>query len=123
MIQAGLYNLDCMDAMKEFPDKFFDLALVDPPYGGGSKASLSVTDGTAPDSAVGLTSIISADRTGGTWASKYRQRTKGQTSDAGMLPRHQSIFKNLQEYQGTKLYGAATTLDFHRHGVSSFGES
>lgn len=24
MIQAGLYNLDCMDAMKEFPDKFFD---------------------------------------------------------------------------------------------------
>ena len=36
MIQAGLYNLDCMDAMKEFPDKFFDLALVDPPYGGGA---------------------------------------------------------------------------------------
>ena len=33
MIQAGLYNLDCMDAMKEFPDKFFDLAIVDPPYG------------------------------------------------------------------------------------------
>ena len=35
MIQAGLYNLDCMDAMKEFPDKFFDLAIVDPPYGIG----------------------------------------------------------------------------------------
>lgn len=60
MIQAGLYNLDCMDAMKEFPDKFFDLALVDPPYGGGgSKESLSVTDGAAPDSAVGSTSTIS----------------------------------------------------------------
>ena len=27
--------MDCMDAMKEFPDKFFDLAVVDPPYGGG----------------------------------------------------------------------------------------
>lgn len=26
-------NRDCMDAMKEFPDKFFDLAVVDPPYG------------------------------------------------------------------------------------------
>lgn len=26
---------DCMDAMKEFPDKFFDLAIVDPPYGIG----------------------------------------------------------------------------------------
>ena len=29
-------NRDCMDAMKEFPDKFFDLAIVDPPYGDGS---------------------------------------------------------------------------------------
>lgn len=29
------YNLDCMEAMREFPDKFFDLAVVDPPYGGG----------------------------------------------------------------------------------------
>ena len=27
------YNRDCMEAMKEFPDKFFDLAVVDPPYG------------------------------------------------------------------------------------------
>lgn len=24
---------DCMEAMQEFPDKFFDLAVVDPPYG------------------------------------------------------------------------------------------
>lgn len=27
------YNMDCMDAMKAFPDKFFNLAVVDPPYG------------------------------------------------------------------------------------------
>lgn len=27
-----LYNLDCMDGMKEIPDKYFDLAIVDPPY-------------------------------------------------------------------------------------------
>lgn len=26
-------NRDCMEAMKQFPDKFFDLAIVDPPYG------------------------------------------------------------------------------------------
>lgn len=25
-------NRDCLEAMKEFPDKFFDLAIVDPPY-------------------------------------------------------------------------------------------
>ena len=29
------YNMDCMDGMKQFPDKFFDLAIVDPPYGLG----------------------------------------------------------------------------------------
>ena len=28
-----LYNMDCMQGMKEFPDGFFDLAIVDPPYG------------------------------------------------------------------------------------------
>ena len=27
------FNRDCMEAMREFPDKFFDLAVVDPPYG------------------------------------------------------------------------------------------
>jgi len=27
--------MDCMDGMKTFPDKYFDLAIVDPPYGGG----------------------------------------------------------------------------------------
>lgn len=27
------YNCDCMDLMKELPDKFIDLAIVDPPYG------------------------------------------------------------------------------------------
>ena len=29
----NFYNCDCMDLMKEFPDKYFELAIVDPPYG------------------------------------------------------------------------------------------
>ena len=29
------YNIDCMEYMKTVPDKFFDLAVVDPPYGDG----------------------------------------------------------------------------------------
>lgn len=33
MLDFGFYNMDCMDGMKEFPDGFFDLAIVDPPYG------------------------------------------------------------------------------------------
>ena len=30
------YNMDCMEAMRTFPDAFFDLAVVDPPYGDGN---------------------------------------------------------------------------------------
>lgn len=30
-----VYNIDCMDYMKKCPDKQFDLAIVDPPYGIG----------------------------------------------------------------------------------------
>lgn len=29
------HNMDCMEGMKHYPDKFFDLAVVDPPYGVG----------------------------------------------------------------------------------------
>ena len=36
MIESGFHNLDCMNGMKQFPDKFFELAIVDPPYGVGS---------------------------------------------------------------------------------------
>ena len=28
-----LYNMDCMEGMRQFPDKYFELAIVDPPYG------------------------------------------------------------------------------------------
>ena len=35
MLDFGFYNEDCMKGMKEFPDKYFDLAIVDPPYGDG----------------------------------------------------------------------------------------
>ena len=33
MLDFGFYNMDCMQGMKEFPDNYFDLAIVDPPYG------------------------------------------------------------------------------------------
>ena len=41
MLETGLYNMDCMDGMKMFPDKFFDLAIVDPPYGNAANANKS----------------------------------------------------------------------------------
>lgn len=34
MLQINqLYNMDCMEGLKEFPDQYFELAIVDPPYG------------------------------------------------------------------------------------------
>lgn len=27
------YLMDCMEGMKQYPNKYFDLAVVDPPYG------------------------------------------------------------------------------------------
>ena len=35
MLDFGFYNEDCLPRMKEYPDKYFDLAIVDPPYGAG----------------------------------------------------------------------------------------
>lgn len=31
------YNMDCMEAMRQMPDKCFDLAVVDPPYYDGAE--------------------------------------------------------------------------------------
>lgn len=35
MAISEVYNEDCMDYMRNIPDNFFDLAIVDPPYGIG----------------------------------------------------------------------------------------
>lgn len=44
-----LINGDCIEIMKQYPDNYFDLAVVDPDYELGKKIS-----------------------SGGTWASKYK---------------------------------------------------
>lgn len=49
--QAGTLDLrlaDCMDVMKEFPDKHFDLAIVDPPYGIGINVNMGRRKGDKP---------------------------------------------------------------------------
>lgn len=33
MSQINFHHIDCMEFMKDKPDKFYDLAIVDPPYG------------------------------------------------------------------------------------------
>ena len=38
----SLFHADCMEIMKQYPDKYFDLAIVDPPYGIGASADSRV---------------------------------------------------------------------------------
>lgn len=77
---------DCIEGMKRFPDKYFDLAIVDPPYGGGAKepdangiGGVEQTSNSAEqaDSENGLRTTISAMRTGGTWSQKYQGGSAG----------------------------------------------
>ena len=48
---ATIINIDCMEYMRTLPDKFFDLAVVDPPYGIGD-------------------ALVA----GGTWSVKYQKK-------------------------------------------------
>ena len=32
-MKSEVFNMDCIEGMKEYPDKYFELAIVDPPYG------------------------------------------------------------------------------------------
>ena len=33
MSVSKAYNMDCMEALKDFPDGYFELCIADPPYG------------------------------------------------------------------------------------------
>lgn len=73
------YNMDCMEYMRTLPDKAFDLAVVDPPYGSGDSQFVHVErererekDGPAPEKYW--------QRFGGDF-DKYRQRS----ADGGRL--------------------------------------
>lgn len=72
----GLHLGDCMEAMKHYPDGYFDLAIVDPPYGGGGVPTQKMWGGYEGGLAVGLTPTTSVTRTGGGYYKKYRQRTQ-----------------------------------------------
>ena len=66
-----LYNLDCMQAMKEIPDGFFELAIVDPPYGGGDMNASSGWLKKNRSRFGGRFDKYEIKRTGGTWSCKY----------------------------------------------------
>lgn len=63
-----MYNQDCLEFLREQPDKSFDLAVVDPPYGGANDLCINGGGGV---SAAGST----VTRTGGSWAAKFGKKS------------------------------------------------
>ena len=123
MLDYGFYNMDCMEGMKQFPDKYFDLAIVDPPYGSGNSEGgvepiraevRQVQDITLSDCGrrTGIT------RTGGTWAAKYAKKLL-----RGTLPRKRNILTNFFVSHATRLSGGATTLNCRQQDVLWSGEN
>lgn len=48
MMDSIVFNEDCIQVMKRYPDKFFDLAVVDPPYGININHSIGRRKGDKP---------------------------------------------------------------------------
>ncbi|MGN6417764.1 MAG: DNA methyltransferase [Pseudobacter sp.] len=66
---SEVFNEDCMVGMSRFPDKFFDLAIVDPPYGIGvngmqlgSHPNRSRTDGFGSGPAISTAARLKKER-------------------------------------------------------------
>ena len=67
------YNIDCVEYMKTMPDKYFDLAVVDPPYGHdciswGGERKYSRFNGMFDRYKRQIR------RTGGSWSAKYAKK-------------------------------------------------
>lgn len=100
MTEINFHLGDCMDFMRRKPDNYYDLAVVDPPYGGGGSgdspfpAAQAGSEGgstdTEPDNGDTRNTRgrfakyerrelppprIDCARTGGTWAAKYSRKS------------------------------------------------
>lgn len=129
-----LYLGDCMELMATMPDKSIDLAIVDPPYGGG---------GTLPPQLQVNPSRFGArfDRyrnfkkktnhaTGGGFR-KYDvaelggdgRAGMGATSMTGILRRVKIISRNCFEFHDSRLFGEAIISTCRPAGILLYGES
>lgn len=80
MLGAGFYNMDCMDALKDYPDGYFDLAIVDPPYGSGN-AGGGMTDLHPPDDSTGTGRRYNRFGNPGSIFEKYKRRADEWSAD------------------------------------------
>ena len=89
-----LYLMDCMDGMAQFPDKYFDLAIVDPPYGININCNIGLRKG---------------------------QRKKHMQKNWDSAPQMSATFANCFAYLKTKSFGAETISSYHHPEHLLFG--
>lgn len=80
---SEVFNTDCLEYMRRLPDKAFQLAIADPPYGdansdvGGVKDLANASTATNRVNHAGGVDLkgTTVSRTGGTWAAKYGKKS------------------------------------------------
>lgn len=115
MLDFGFYNMDCMDGMKEFPDGYFDLAIVDPPYGdGGGTWTNGTRFGQRFDRYAGCLATASTARptAGGvslknksSEPAEHGQRNSAKILLRGTLHREKNTSTNFSAFHAVKSYG------------------
>lgn len=97
MLDFGFYNMDCLKGMKEFPDKYFDMAVVDPPYGVNiGQAAMGAGGGAAPHTNRSAARNRSERNPGGGVNASHPKFTRRLMTATHQTPR---TSKNLKEWQ------------------------
>ena len=148
-MEPGFYNMDCVEAMKRFPDGFFDLAIVDPPYGDGNSGIGGVrgsADGSTDtkrwnrfgnrfDRYKKLEPIRGRDNlpkiyAGGAHSgepskeqAEHGRKNTAKKSLRGTLPQGKSIFRSFSAFHAIKSFGEEITSIYRRRGAFWYGES
>lgn len=124
-MNPGLYNMDCMEAMKQFPDGFFDLAIVDPPYGDGNSKIGGVRFGglfdrykTVEPVRTALRPIQEPEHAG---RAEPGRRSTAKKSLRGTLRLEKSTLKSFSASHATRSSGAAITLNCPRPDAFWYG--
>lgn len=92
---SEVFNMDCMEYMKDIPDNFFDLAVVDPPYGIGAS---DMTMGKGKNK-------------------KYQKGKKWDSSPPNYLYFEQLFRVSINQI----IWGGAITSIYQKPGVGFFG--
>lgn len=116
-----LLNCDCMEYMRTLPDNAFDLAICDPPYGGGNDGEIN-----GGGQIRGKVREVQVNHAFGGRFERYNYpptTEKRKTEYRGTSHRQRTTSRSCSGCQGIRLYGERTTSRCHRQGASWCGEN